>query len=151
MSGELLAVVWLRGILLDWIFVYLLPLPLLSHDDAILSNSDASRALSLITLSKIRGAGSGIDLLKQIRISLVFWGFICILFSVAQFRDASRTSCIWLMPRLHYTQFIGTARLKLVPLPNFIGVQATNTKAGHRWNGHGYPFQPCRADEFIAV
>ena len=36
-----------------------------------------------------------------------------------------------LEPRLHYTQFIGTARLKLVPLPNFISVQATNTKAGH--------------------
>ena len=36
-------------------------------------------------------------------------------------------------PRLHYTQFTGTARLKLVIVPNFIRSQATNTKAEHGW------------------
>ena len=45
-----------------------------------------------------------------------------------------------LKPRLHYTQFIGTARLKLVPGPNFISVQATKTKAENKWNGYGYLF-----------
>ena len=33
---------------------------------------------------------------------------------------------------------IGTARLKLVPEPNFISAQPTNTKPAHGWNWYGY-------------
>ena len=45
-----------------------------------------------------------------------------------------------------YTTFIGTAHLKLVPWPNFIGVQATKTKAER-----GYLFYPCRANKSSVV
>ena len=34
-------------------------------------------------------------------------------------------------PRSHFTEFIGTTRLKFAPERNFISVKATNTNADH--------------------
>ena len=60
-----------------------------------------------------------------------FFGLRIPLFVLFPFRASV---CLSFKSRLLYTQFIGTAGLKLVPVPNFISVQATNTKAELRYN-----------------